>query len=338
MHTLGLSRQRHLRGVLDHLARVGGHGHLAVAHDQLSFCSSFVDQFHQLLAGDLLLLQEKLGKLIKEIHVVSQELHATLILLVHDALDLSVHLLLQSLRHGRSPLSHEVTAHEGTAALLASQETLANFRRHAKGHHHLLGDLRALLEVVGGTSGHIVLAVDDLFGQAPTQRHAHAILQKLLRVEARVQPILGRHEDRHATGWAPRHDADLGHDVVVVHQSAQDGMTGLMIGHELLLLLGHDCVFLLQANRNTLQCIEDVVGVDLRLVLPRRDDGALVQQVCKVCAGHAWGLPCDGREVDAGGQVLALRVDLQDLRSPLNIRRIHLDLTIESPRTDEGLV
>lgn len=42
----------------------------------------------------------------------------------------------------------------------------------------------ALLEVIGGSGGHVVLAVDDLFGQASAQCHAHAILQELLGVEA----------------------------------------------------------------------------------------------------------------------------------------------------------
>ena len=42
----------------------------------------------------------------------------------------------------------------------------------------------ALLEVIGGSGGHVVLAVDDLFGQASTQCHTHAILQELLGVEA----------------------------------------------------------------------------------------------------------------------------------------------------------
>ena len=56
--------------------------------------------------------------------------------------------------------------------------------------HHLLGHLRALLEVVRGAGGDVVLAVDDLLGQTPTKRNAHAILQVLLRVEAGVQPFL----------------------------------------------------------------------------------------------------------------------------------------------------
>ena len=54
---------------------------------------------------------------------------------------LVIHLLSQRLRHRRSALSHEVATHEGPTTLLTTQHALADLRRHAQLHHHLLGHL-----------------------------------------------------------------------------------------------------------------------------------------------------------------------------------------------------
>mmetsp|Transcript_68672 Transcript_68672/g.161530 ORF Transcript_68672/g.161530 Transcript_68672/m.161530 type:complete len:423 (-) Transcript_68672:281-1549(-) len=229
MHALSLGRHRGPSTTLHDLAGVSGHGHL-VAHDQLALGCRLVDELHQLLARDLLLLHKLLGKLIKEVHVVPQKLHAAVVLLIHNALDFRVHLLLQRLRNGWGSLTHEVAAHERTTLLLASQQSLTNLRGHAQGHHHLLGDLRALLEVVGCAGGHVVLAVDDLLCQSTSERHAHAVLEELLGVEARVEPLFRRHEDGHATSRAAGHDADLCDHVIVVHEGTEDGVACLVVG------------------------------------------------------------------------------------------------------------
>mmetsp|Transcript_80783 Transcript_80783/g.193754 ORF Transcript_80783/g.193754 Transcript_80783/m.193754 type:complete len:259 (-) Transcript_80783:1990-2766(-) len=168
----------------DLLADKGCHGHLAVAHNELAFSSRLVDHLHQLITGDLFLLHQSLCQGVQEVHVVPQQLHAALVLFVHDALHLRIHRLLQSLGYWWRTPTHKITPHERPTLLLSSQEALANLRRHPKLHHHRLGHLRALLEVVGGTCGDIVSTIDDLLCEATTQCHTHSILQELLGVEA----------------------------------------------------------------------------------------------------------------------------------------------------------
>mmetsp|Transcript_66652 Transcript_66652/g.189211 ORF Transcript_66652/g.189211 Transcript_66652/m.189211 type:complete len:330 (-) Transcript_66652:739-1728(-) len=131
---------------LNALAGEGGHRKRL----QLALRCDLVDHLHQLLAIDLLLLDELLGEGIQEVSVRGEELHAAPVLLVDDALDLCVDLLLEALGDWRCAAAHEVPAHEGAAAtaLLLPEDALADNIRHAQLHDHSLGHLRALLEVV----------------------------------------------------------------------------------------------------------------------------------------------------------------------------------------------
>jgi hypothetical protein len=60
---------------------------------------------------------------------------------------------------------------------------------HAETGDHLAGHPGHLLEVVGGTGGDFVVAVDDLFGHAATQGHRHLVLQVGPAVQARLHAL-----------------------------------------------------------------------------------------------------------------------------------------------------
>mmetsp|Transcript_136585 Transcript_136585/g.424368 ORF Transcript_136585/g.424368 Transcript_136585/m.424368 type:complete len:372 (+) Transcript_136585:141-1256(+) len=236
---------------------------------QLALRGGLVDQLHELLPADLLLVQELLGQGVEEVPVAREQLHATVVLLLDDALHLGVDLLPEALGDRGGAAAHEVPAHEGTsaaAAALLAEDALPHDVRHAELHHHGLRHLSTLLEVVRCSRGHVGLPVDNLLRKAAAKGHAHAVLQELLGVEPRVEALLRGHEDGDPARGPARHDADLGHHVKVVHQRAEYRMAGLMVGDELALLLRHHRVLLLQADGDALERAEDVVLVDLRLV------------------------------------------------------------------------
>mmetsp|Transcript_136588 Transcript_136588/g.424381 ORF Transcript_136588/g.424381 Transcript_136588/m.424381 type:complete len:427 (+) Transcript_136588:138-1418(+) len=257
--------RRLLGGRVPALAHVGRHREGL----QLALRGGLVDQLHELLSADLLLVQELLREGVEEVPVGREELHAALVLLLDDALHLGVDLLPEALGDRGGAAAHEVPAHEGTsaaAAALLAEDALPHDVRHAELHHHGLRHLSTLLEVVRCSRGHVGLPVDNLLRKAAAKGHAHAVLQELLGVEPRVEALLRGHEDGDPARGPARHDADLGHHVKVVHQRAEYRMAGLMVGDELALLLRHHRVLLLQADGDALERAEDVVLVDLRLV------------------------------------------------------------------------
>mmetsp|Transcript_136587 Transcript_136587/g.424377 ORF Transcript_136587/g.424377 Transcript_136587/m.424377 type:complete len:254 (+) Transcript_136587:141-902(+) len=118
---------------------------------QLALRGGLVDQLHELLPADLLLVQELLGQGVEEVPVGREQLHATVVLLLDDALHLGVDLLPEALGDRGGAAAHEVPAHEGTsaaAAALLAEDALPHDVRHAELHHHGLRHLGALLEVV----------------------------------------------------------------------------------------------------------------------------------------------------------------------------------------------
>lgn len=103
------------------------------------------DHQRQLLGGHGVLVEQLLGELLHELLVLRQDGLGAEVGLVHQSLDLDV----DAHVHCRSPLLalhavHPHVHHEG-ADLLA----------HAPLRHHLEGDVRHLLEVVGSTGGHL---------------------------------------------------------------------------------------------------------------------------------------------------------------------------------------
>ena len=89
-------------------------------------------------------------------------------------------------------------------------------------------------------------------------------------------------------------------------------MTSLVVRDHPLLFFAHDTSATLWAGEHTVDGLVELHHADLPEPAARRQQGRFVQQVGEVRAGESGCALGQRLEVDAVGQRLALRVDLQD--------------------------
>ena len=102
-------------------------------------------------------------------------------------------------------------------------------------HHHAPGDLGRLLDVVGGAGGWV--GEDPLLGSAAPEQHGELIDQ--LAPPHQVL-VLGGERQRVPQRPAPGDDGDLVERVGVGQCPPHQGVTGLVVGDDQLLLVGDD--------------------------------------------------------------------------------------------------
>ena len=113
-------------------------------------------------------------------------------------------------------------------------------------------------------------------------------------------------------------------------------MTGLVIGGELLGVLGHHAALFLGACDDLQHGFVNGVHADEGDTLAGREESGFVQQVLQVCAGEACGGLGDGVELHILGQGFVPGVDPQDLFTALDVGQTHIDLSVETAGTQEG--
>ncbi len=180
-------------------------------------------------------------------------------------------------------------------------------RAHAVVAHHQLGDLRGLLQVVGGAGGH--LADEELLRGAPAHHRGHLVAQLVVGHEVAVLERQGHGvaQRRQAAG----DDGDLRHPLRVRQHPAHHRVAGLVVGDDLLLALVHPAVLLLQARHHPLDGLLEVRPGDVVAVAARGQQGRLVHHVGQVRAGEARRARGDGLEVHVRPQLHVAGVDLQ---------------------------
>ena len=133
------------------------------------------------------------------------------------------------------------------------------------------------------------LAEDHLLGGMAAQgRGQHGFELALGHVVA----IFGRQRPRVAAHHAARDDRHLVDRVVVLLEAHDHGVAALVIGRQLLLAVGHDAALALGAGDDAIDRFLELGHADRLLVAPRREDGALVDQVGQVGAREARASPC----------------------------------------------
>ncbi len=251
---------------------------------------------------------------------------------INDLAHLGVDLPRGVIRH-RLGLAH-LTPEEGVTLFLAVIQRPQFFREPPLGHH-VAGDLRGALDIVRGPGGHLLVAEDDFLRQTSTEQARQLTLQARLGMAVAV--FLGQ-EHGHTQGTATRDDADLVHRVVLRHRQAHDRMPGLVIGGQLLLVLGHHHGLALGAHHDLVLGTLEVGHVHQTLVGAGREQRRLVDQVRQIRPGET--------RRTTGNQVRAhilrdrglLHVDLEDLLAAAHVRRRHHHLAVEAARAQQRRV
>ena len=204
---------------------------------------------------------------------------------------------------------------------------------HAELRDHRAGRRGGLLDVVGGAGRRVV--EDDLLGR-PAAQHVGQLVEHL--VAGRGVLVLVRQHHRVAEGAAAGQDRDLVHRVGVRQRRSHQGVSALVVGGDLLLLLAHEPGALLRAGDHPVDRLVEGAVVDQLLVVAGRQQRGLVEDVRQVGTGESGGRLGDRVQVDVGSHRLALGVHLQDLVRGREVRGLDGDLAVEPARTQEGRV
>ena len=112
-------------------------------------------------------------------------------------------------------------------------------------------------------------------------------------------------------------------------------MPALVVGDDLLLVLGDDPAPPLGAGDHPIDRLVELGQGDRLLVPARGEDGRLVDQVGEVGAGEARRAAGEVVEVDRLVERLALDVDVEDLAPALDVGAVEDDLAVEAARAQE---
>ena len=126
------------------------------------------------------------------------------------------------------------------------------------------------------------------------------------------------------------------HGAHIRQDMEQDGVSGLMISRDALVLLGDDLRTLLLADADLDQRFINVRLDHIAAILLRGADGGLVHEVLQIRAGEARGGLRDLTEVHVLGQRLVPRMNLQDLLAALHVGLSNADLPVKTTRTHDG--
>src|SRR5579884_377904 len=155
----------------------------------------------ELLLLDRLALDQDLGQLGQRRAVLGQDVLGLDVGRFDDPSDLVVNLASDLVRV--IGLGAELAAQKRLAMIVA-EDPGAQFLGHPESHHHLLCGLGHLLQVIGGTGGHLI--EDDLLGCPTSQRHGHVVQQ--LRPGGQ-ELVLARQGDRVAQRLTAGDHGDL---------------------------------------------------------------------------------------------------------------------------------
>ncbi len=217
--------------------------------------------------------------------------------------------------------------------LLLSVHHRAHPLAHAQTGDHRTGQLGNAFEIVRGARGDVV--EDQVFGSAAAQQTRHVGLQLVAREQRAI--LFGESHGKaahHATG----DDADLLNGVGLRQDVQDDGMAGLMVGDDALLLVADDPALALRASDHAFDGLLELRSTDGVLVAAGGQDGSLVDDVLQVGAHETGGGLGDGRQVGLRLDRLALDVDLEDGFAPAHVGTIEDNTAVEAAGPEQGRI
>ena len=201
---------------------------------------------------------------------------------------------------------------------------------HAPLAYHLARQVGGLLDVVLGAGGGFV--VDDRLRGVAAHGDADPIQQP--RLAARIVVLL---RQRKGDPQRPpvRDDGHLVERVGMLQVVVQQRMTGLVVGGHLPLLRLHHLGAPRHPHHDLVTGLLEVDHLHPFLVLARRQQRRLVDDVGQIGAGGAWSGARHPVQVDAGRNRNLLDVDAEDLLATAHVRHVHHHLAVEPAGTQQ---
>ena len=283
---------------------------------------------HQLLTGDGLLLEQVTGNLIHQLPVVPDDGLGLLKAAVQNVLDLFVH---QS--GGLRSTVETITAVQILAANGGKAHN-AEVVTHAEHGDHFSGQIGGALNVVGGSGGGGV--EDDIFRSPAAQQGAELGIDLFLVVEE-LFLLWGLHGVAQRT-LGVGHDGDFGHRLGALLLGGHQSVTHLVISHQPLFLFGQHRALFLGAGDDHFKGHQQVVLVHRLAAHADRTQRGLVDQIGQICAHSAGGGLGDLVQVHVAVQPDLASVHLQRGQSARQVGPVHGDPPVEAPGTQQRLV
>ena len=203
---------------------------------------------------------------------------------------------------------------------------------HAPFHHHRTGQAGGHLDIARRAARDLFRAELDDLGLAAAEQHGQPG-QGLFAAE-RIAVAFGQGH-HHAQGAAARNDRRLVDRVDPGHLERDDGVAGLVIGGQLLFILGHGHSAALGAHHDLVLRVFEFGMGDKALVAPRRHQGRLVDQVHQIGARKAGRAAGQHLEIDIRRQRHLADMDLEHLFAAGDVRIGHHDLAVEAARAQQ---
>eukprot|EP00906_Rhabdomonas_costata_P029030 RCo041000 len=284
---------------------------------------------HQVVHPEHFLDDQELGKLLQLVPLLPQKPLCSGIGLVHNATDSFIDLLLGKMAVGF--LHHEFLL------LVLREGHVADAVGHPEQRDLLVGQPGDAGEVVRG-AGALVLE-HKLFCRSASQGGAHLVHELLESLDVAVLgEVVGIAQGAVGSGL----NRDLQQGVHVLHEPPHNGMTCLMVSDHPLLPLCKYSGLLLQTSNNTVNGLLEVRRGDELGLLPSGNQSGLVATVHDVSTrepcGKSGQVLC--QLLLGGGRIHGQRfeVNLVNLNPVIQWGLLERDLTVKTPRSQQGLV
>ena len=210
----------------------------------------------------------------------------------------------------------------------------AEFVAHAVHGDHLAGQVRGALDIVGSAGGHGVEG--NLFRGAAAQHGADLGID-LVAVH-QVALFLGGLHGVAQGALGVGHDGDLLHGLGALLHGGHQGVAHLVVGDQALFLFGQHGALLFGAGDDGLKGDQQVFLIDGVAAQAHGAQGGFVDQVCQVRADAAGGGLGDLVQVYILAQADVAGMHLKRGQAAGQVWPVHGDAPVEAAGTQQGLV
>ena len=259
--------------------------------------------------------------------VVLEQLFHAFSRLGHETLDL----LVDTMGGGLAVvgLVGDVPAEEDLVLLLA-QRRGPELIAHAPVAYHVAADAGDLFDIALRAGGHF--AENDLLGRPAAQGRGH----RTQAVRAGLEIAFLRQGNGHAKAPALRKDRHLVQGIDFGDEFEGEGVTGLVIGHDLPLLVA-DHEMALRSHHDLFFSFFEVFAGHGSAIVTRSDERRLVHHVGQVRADHAGHALGEHVELDriVQGDLAAFHVDLEDFLAADDVGPVDDDVPVEAAGAEQ---
>ena len=286
----------------------------------------------QVRAAQSLLLQQLLRQSVQVLAVVPQDGIGGGLRLIQQCAHFVIDQCRDFLAWARLPSTLSALCAERIAAVSAVLHR-TNLGAHAQLHDHGARSVGGHLDIGrcagGGVTEHQLLSRAATHGKYQASEQLRAVVHAL---------VVFWHRQRMSTSATTGEDGHLVHAVNVLERPCGQGVSTLVVGRDLLLLLGDDLGGTAWSTNHAVGGFFQCIASDDVAVHAGGQQRGLIQHVLQVCAGHASGALGQRLQIHICGQRLALGVHAQDLLTAGQIRVAHGDLTVKTARAQQRRV